>query len=133
LTDGQGRTVDFTISVLIMTSNMQGDPSQYFRPEFINRVDDIIRFRSLSEDDLRKIVEIQIDRLRHRLAERRIGLTVSRSATVRRCSCSKVVPPRARRSLSRRCRRPTSRASHCRSAPCEANVSACRPKCHPNR
>ena len=52
LTDGQGRTVDFTNVVLVMTSNLQGDPSSFFKPEFINRVDDIIRFRSLTEDDL---------------------------------------------------------------------------------
>ena len=52
LTDGQGRTVDFTNVVLIMTSNLQGDPLSFFKPEFINRVDDIIRFRALTEDDL---------------------------------------------------------------------------------
>ena len=53
LTDGQGRTVDFTNVVIIMTSNLQGDPMTFFKPEFINRVDDIIRFRSLTEEDLR--------------------------------------------------------------------------------
>src|SRR2546422_775150 len=52
LTDGQGRTVDFTNVVLIMTSNLPGDPREFFKPEFINRIDDIIRFRSLTEDDL---------------------------------------------------------------------------------
>jgi ATP-dependent Clp protease ATP-binding subunit ClpB len=66
--------------VLIMTSNMPGDPSDYFRPEFINRIDDIIRFRSLTEDDLRRIVEIQLARLRERLAERRITLDVDTEA-----------------------------------------------------
>jgi ATP-dependent Clp protease ATP-binding subunit ClpB len=80
LTDGQGRTVDFTNAVLIMTSNMPGDPSDHFRPEFINRIDDIIRFRSLTEDDLRRIVEIQLARLRDRLAERRITLDVDDEA-----------------------------------------------------
>ncbi len=60
LTDGQGRTVDFTNVVLIMTSNLQGDPLTFFKPEFVNRVDDIIRFRSLTEDDLGQIVEIQL-------------------------------------------------------------------------
>ncbi len=64
LTDGQGRTVDFTNVVLIMTSNLPGDPSRFFKPEFINRVDDIIRFRALGEDDLRRIVTIQVERLR---------------------------------------------------------------------
>jgi ATP-dependent Clp protease ATP-binding subunit ClpB len=80
LTDGQGRTVDFTNCVLIMTSNLQGDPNQFFKPEFINRIDDIIRFRSLTESDLTRIVVIQIDRLRVRLAERRIGLVVTDEA-----------------------------------------------------
>jgi ATP-dependent Clp protease ATP-binding subunit ClpB len=80
LTDGQGRTVDFTNTILIMTSNLPGDPASFFRPEFINRVDDIIRFRSLSEDDLARIVTIQVERLRTRLAERRIGLVVTEAA-----------------------------------------------------
>jgi len=80
LTDGQGRTVDFTNTVLIMTSNLPGDPSQFFKPEFINRVDDIIRFRPLSEDDLRPIVAIQLNRLRSRLADRRVTLTVTDAA-----------------------------------------------------
>jgi ATP-dependent Clp protease ATP-binding subunit ClpB len=80
LTDGQGRTVDFTNCVLIMTSNLQSDPHQFFKPEFINRIDDMIRFRSLTEADLARIVTIQIDRLRVRLAERRIGLVVTEAA-----------------------------------------------------
>ncbi len=80
LTDGQGRTVDFTNCVLIMTSNLQGDPNQFFKPEFVNRIDDIIRFRALTEADLARIVTIQIDRLRARLAERRIGLIVTDGA-----------------------------------------------------
>jgi ATP-dependent Clp protease ATP-binding subunit ClpB len=80
LTDGQGRTVDLTNTVLIMTSNMPGDPADYFKPEFINRVDDIIRFSSLDEADVRKIAEIQIDRLRARLADQRIGLEVTDEA-----------------------------------------------------
>ncbi len=77
LTDGQGRTVDFTNSVLIMTSNLPGDPSSFFKPEFINRVDDIIRFRSLTEADLGRIVGIQLALLRNRMAERRITLVVT--------------------------------------------------------
>ena len=81
LTDGQGRTVDFTNVVLIMTSNLQGDPLTVFRPEFVNRVDDIVRFRSLTRDDLAEIVSIQIDRLRDRLAARRITLVVTPAAT----------------------------------------------------
>ena len=80
LTDGQGRTVDFTNVVLIMTSNLVGEPVDHFKPEFINRIDDIIRFRSLTEDDLRQIVEIQLTRLRERLAARRIGLDITDAA-----------------------------------------------------
>jgi ATP-dependent Clp protease ATP-binding subunit ClpB len=81
LTDGQGRTVNFTNVVLIMTSNLVGEPSTFFRPEFINRIDDIIRFRSLDEDDLAVIVGIQLGRLRQRLAERRLALTITPEAT----------------------------------------------------
>ncbi len=80
LTDGQGRTVDFTNTVFIMTSNLPGEPSDFFRPEFINRIDDIIRFRSLDEKDLSVIVGIQLQRLRQRLAERRLSLDVSADA-----------------------------------------------------
>ena len=83
LTDGQGRTVDFTNVVLIMTSNLQGDPSQYFRPEFINRLDDIIEFKPLDRDDLDKIVDIQLDVLRKRLADRKITLVLTPAARER--------------------------------------------------
>ena len=82
LTDGQGRTVDFTNVVFIMTSNLPGDPADFFRPEFINRVDDIIRFRSLDEADLAVIVGIQLGRLRQRLAARRIVLDATREAAL---------------------------------------------------
>jgi ATP-dependent Clp protease ATP-binding subunit ClpB len=81
LTDGQGRTVDFTNVVLIMTSNLPGDPKDFFKPEFINRIDDIVRFRALDESDLAAIVSIQLDRLRDRLAARRITLDVTPAAT----------------------------------------------------
>ena len=80
LTDGQGRTVDFTNVVLIMTSNLPGDPLDFFKPEFINRVDEIIRFKALTEEDLTRIVEIQLERWRQRLAERRIALEISPEA-----------------------------------------------------
>jgi ATP-dependent Clp protease ATP-binding subunit ClpB len=83
LTDGQGRTVDFTNVVLIMTSNLPGDPAAFFRPEFINRIDDIVRFRALTETDLLPIVDIQLDRLAGRLADRRIILHVSDAAKKR--------------------------------------------------
>jgi ATP-dependent Clp protease ATP-binding subunit ClpB len=81
LTDGQGRTVDFTNTVLIMTSNLPGEPRDFFKPEFINRIDEIVRFRELSEDDLGRIVEIQLRGLRDRLAARRIDLEVTDAAT----------------------------------------------------
>ena len=74
LTDGQGRTVDFTNVVLIMTSNLPGEPLDFFKPEFVNRVDEIIRFQALTEADLTKIVEIQLERWRRapgRAAHRR--------------------------------------------------------------
>jgi len=80
LTDGQGRTVDFTNSVLIMTSNLPGDPSSYFKPEFVNRIDEIVRFRALTEEDLKVIVGIQLGRLRTRLAARRLSLVVTPEA-----------------------------------------------------
>jgi ATP-dependent Clp protease ATP-binding subunit ClpB len=80
LTDGQGRTVDFTNTVIVMTSNLPGDPIEYFKPEFVNRIDEIIRFRALSEVDLARIVEIQLSRLRERLAARRITLEVTPAA-----------------------------------------------------
>src|SRR5262245_45006463 len=77
LTDGQGRTVDFTNTVLIMTSNLPGDPRAFFKPEFINRIDEIVEFRELTEDDLAQIVEIQLRGLRDRLAARRVTLQVT--------------------------------------------------------
>jgi ATP-dependent Clp protease ATP-binding subunit ClpB len=80
LTDGQGRTVDFTNTVLIMTSNLPGDPRDFFKPEFINRIDEIVRFRELTEADLATIVGIQLQGLRQRLADRRISLEVSDAA-----------------------------------------------------
>jgi ATP-dependent Clp protease ATP-binding subunit ClpB len=80
LTDGQGRTVDFTNTVLIMTSNLVGEPAQYFKPEFINRIDEIVRFRPLSREDLVVIVGVQLQKLRSRLAERRLDLVVTPEA-----------------------------------------------------
>ena len=80
LTDGQGRTVDFTNVVLVMTSNIMGEPIDHFRPEFVNRIDEIVRFRPLERGDMGRIVEIQLGALRERLAERRITLDVSDSA-----------------------------------------------------
>jgi len=80
LTDGQGRTVDFTNSVLVMTSNLAVDPASFFKPEFVNRIDEIVHFVPLSEVDLRKIVDIQLERLEKRLAERRLELSVSEVA-----------------------------------------------------
>jgi ATP-dependent Clp protease ATP-binding subunit ClpB len=80
LTDGQGRTVDFTNTVLIMTSNLPGEPADFFKPEFINRVDEIIRFKPLTALDLAPIVDIQLEHLRDRLAARRITLEVTDAA-----------------------------------------------------
>ena len=102
VTDGQGRTVDFTNTVLILTSNigsqsileLAGDPEQHgamesrvndalrahFRPEFLNRLDDQIIFHSLRREELRQIVTLQVERLRHRLAERKLELSLSDGA-----------------------------------------------------
>ena len=77
LTDGQGRTVDFTNCVLIMTSNLRGEPIEYFKPEFVNRIDEIVRFRSLEQADLGAIVDIQLEHLIDRMASRRITLAVT--------------------------------------------------------
>ena len=82
LTDGQGRTVDFTNVVLIMTSNLVGEPIEYFRPEFVNRIDEIVRFRSLTAQDLGAIVEIQLQHLVDRMADRRIALRITPAARV---------------------------------------------------
>ncbi|MGH7219736.1 MAG: ATP-dependent chaperone ClpB [Nitrospiraceae bacterium] len=102
LTDSQGRTVDFKNTVLIMTSNV-GSPQileaqqrrasydevcslvmaelrEYFRPEFLNRVDETVVFHPLETEQLTKIVEIQLERLRARLTERRISLSVTPAA-----------------------------------------------------
>ena len=101
LTDGQGRTVDFRNSVVIMTSNLgsqviqelSGEANyakmkaavmqvvtQHFRPEFINRVDEIVVFHSLGREQIRAIVDIQLGRLRQRLAERDITLRLDDDA-----------------------------------------------------
>ena len=102
VTDGQGRTVDFTNTVLILTSNigsqsileLAGDPEQHgamesrvndalrahFRPEFLNRLDDQIIFHSLRREELRQIVTLQVERLRQRLAERKLELSLSDGA-----------------------------------------------------
>ena len=61
LTDGQGRTVDFTNTVIVMTSNLVGDPLDAFKPEFVNRIDEIVRFNELQPEDLRLIVDRQLE------------------------------------------------------------------------
>ena len=80
LTDGQGRTVDFTNTVLIMTSNHKGDLGLAFKPEFLNRIDEIVYFGSLTEKDLEAVVEIQLRALSRRLADRRLHLVVTDGA-----------------------------------------------------
>ena len=76
LTDGQGRTVDFRNAVLIMTSNVRSAEAMrdHFRPEFLNRLDEIVEFKPLSREQIGEIVDLQLERLRERLAER--GLTL---------------------------------------------------------
>ena len=63
-----------------MTSNLPGDPADFFKPEFINRVDEIVRFRSLTEDDIEQVLEIQLRQLETRMAERKLVLEVSDDA-----------------------------------------------------
>ena len=79
LTDGQGRTVDFRNLVLIMTSNIRSAESmrEHFRPEFLNRIDEIVEFKPLSRDQIGEIVELQLGRLRGRLAERGLAIELT--------------------------------------------------------
>jgi ATP-dependent Clp protease ATP-binding subunit ClpB len=79
LTDGQGRTVDFRNTVLIMTSNIRSAAAMrdYFRPEFLNRIDEIVEFTALSREQLGSIVELQLRRVRERLAERGLELELT--------------------------------------------------------
>jgi ATP-dependent Clp protease ATP-binding subunit ClpB len=82
LTDGQGRTVDFRNTVIIMTSNLRSPEAlrDFFRPEFLNRVDEIVEFQALTRDQLGEIVELQLARLRERLAERGLDLVLTPAA-----------------------------------------------------
>ncbi|HET9461120.1 MAG TPA: ATP-dependent chaperone ClpB [Gaiellaceae bacterium] len=82
LTDGQGRTVDFRNTVIIMTSNIRAENElrDRFRPEFLNRVDEVVSFQALTREQLADIVELQLARLRERLADRRIELEVTDAA-----------------------------------------------------
>jgi ATP-dependent Clp protease ATP-binding subunit ClpB len=98
LTDGQGRTVDFKNTVLIMTSNipvgadagdsdsahadaqLRGSLLDYFKPEFINRLDDIVRFHALTREQISEIVDLQVDRVVDRVAERGIEVTLTDEA-----------------------------------------------------
>ena len=82
LTDGHGRTVDFRNTVIIMTSNIRSAEAlrDVFRPEFLNRVDEIVEFQPLTREQLGEVVELQLRRLRDRLAERGLGLELSDEA-----------------------------------------------------
>jgi ATP-dependent Clp protease ATP-binding subunit ClpB len=82
LTDGQGRTVDFRNTVIIMTSNIRSAEalSEYFRPEFLNRVDEVVVFEPLTREQLGEIVGLQLARLRARLAERQIEIELTEEA-----------------------------------------------------
>ena len=81
LTDGQGRVVDFKNTVIVMTSNIsEEDLHQRFRPEFINRVDEIVKFRSLDRNDIKQIVALHIDELQKRLEEKAIQLDLNEEA-----------------------------------------------------
>ncbi len=82
LTDGQGRTVDFRNTVVIMTSNIRSADRllEHFRPEFVNRIDEIVVFEPLTREQIGEIVELQLGRLRERLAERKLELELTDAA-----------------------------------------------------
>jgi len=83
LTDGQGRTVDFKNTVVIMTSNIPGGRAgmeAQFKPEFINRLDDIVEFQPLSRDQIGEIVDLQVERLARRVEERGIQIELTEDA-----------------------------------------------------
>ena len=83
LTDGQGRTVDFTNTVVISTSNIPGGREGVeatFKPEFINRLDDIVEFSPLTREQIGEIVELQVDRLARRVRERGIEIELTAEA-----------------------------------------------------
>jgi ATP-dependent Clp protease ATP-binding subunit ClpB len=83
LTDGQGRTVSFKNTVLIMTSNIPGGRAgveSHFRPEFVNRLDDIVEFHSLTREQIGEIVELQVTRLIQRVRERGIEVELTDEA-----------------------------------------------------
>jgi ATP-dependent Clp protease ATP-binding subunit ClpB len=82
LTDGQGRTVDFRNTVIIMTSNIRTADAlrEFFRPEFLNRIDEVVEFKPLTREQLGEIVELQLARLRARLAERGLSLELTDAA-----------------------------------------------------
>ena len=114
LTDGQGRTVDFRNTILVLTSNLGSQAvatgarraprartscmaavQRHFKPEFLNRLDDIVVFHALSTEELTRIVDIQLDVLRRRLAKRRLTLDVSDAG--RRVAGAQRVRPGLRR------------------------------------
>ncbi|MGE5272231.1 MAG: ATP-dependent chaperone ClpB [Verrucomicrobiota bacterium] len=82
LTDGHGRTVDFRNTVIVMTSNIRSAEAlrEFFRPEFLNRVDEVVEFHLLSREQIADIVELQLARLRERLAERGLSLELTDEA-----------------------------------------------------
>jgi ATP-dependent Clp protease ATP-binding subunit ClpB len=82
LTDGHGRTVDFRNTVIIMTSNIRSADAlrDFFRPEFLNRIDEVVEFKPLSREQLSEIVELQVAQLRRRLAERGLELDLTDAA-----------------------------------------------------
>ncbi|MGA9762432.1 MAG: AAA family ATPase [Gaiellaceae bacterium] len=82
LTDGQGRTVDFRNTVVIMTSNLRsaGQLREFFRPELLNRIDEIIELSELTREEIAEIVELQLARLRRRLGERELSLELTDAA-----------------------------------------------------
>jgi ATP-dependent Clp protease ATP-binding subunit ClpB len=83
LTDGQGRTVDFRNTVIVMTSNIRSEAQlrEHFRPEFLNRIDEVVVFEALTREQIDEIVQLQLRRLRERLAGRRLTIELTDAAT----------------------------------------------------
>ena len=82
LTDGQGHVVDFTQTLVLMTSNLRAESElkRFFRPEFLNRLDEVITYNPLERDVLRSIVKVQLERVKQHLAEQELGLELTDAA-----------------------------------------------------
>ena len=128
LTDGQGRTVDFKNAVLIMTSNIPGGRAgveTHFRPEFVNRLDDIVEFDSLTREELGRIVDLQVARLIGRVSER--GVTVELTDARARAARQHGLRPDLRRAAAQ-ARDPEAARRPARARPAQGRLRGRRPR-----